>query len=66
MCRVTWPQDAPTRPKLSRGQAWHFSASEAWRHGNAGGRAHLLLSLGADGRLLVWDASSKLANPIMA
>ncbi|KAI8471591.1 MAG: WD40-repeat-containing domain protein [Monoraphidium minutum] len=46
--------------------AWQHSASEARRHGSAGGRAHLLLSLGADGKLLVWGGGgARLDNPIM-
>ncbi len=45
---------------------WRRSAAEARRHGVAGGQAHLLLTLGADGRLLVWAAASgKLVNPVM-
>ncbi|GBG00275.1 hypothetical protein Rsub_13001 [Raphidocelis subcapitata] len=45
--------------------AWHFSPAEARRAGSSGGRGHLLLSLGADGRLLVWRAAGgKLDAPI--
>jgi hypothetical protein len=46
-------------------QAWQFSPAEARRAGSSGGRGHLLLSLGADGRLLVWRAAGgKLEAPI--
>ncbi|KIZ03257.1 hypothetical protein MNEG_4697 [Monoraphidium neglectum] len=46
--------------------AWQYSAAEARRHGAGGGGAHLLLSLGADGRLLVWrGAGGRLDNPLM-
>jgi hypothetical protein len=47
-------------------QAWHYSAADAKRHGPASARAHLLLSLGRDGRLLVWAAAGgRLEDPLL-
>jgi len=66
LAAIDSPASSTRRLQTNTLQAWQFSAAEARGHGTAGGRGCLLISLGADGRLLIWTAAAgRLENPVM-